>query len=222
VGRDGKAGMRVMNVARWVIVGGLSWAVVGCSTPTKLEGVSSKAAAGGAGYRRPLVCGVGRSPEVRRRVEEAFKKELNDRGVDAVPSIDYVPETQQANEQMLATVVRNSKADAILLTRLAKVERRADVDATVAPRATVPPGGAKGYYGIYAWAWGGVYDPPQVYAVDSVVLETFLIDTRTSAVVWSGATRVMDPTRVKQDAAVMAKHVVGDLVKREWVSGAPR
>jgi hypothetical protein len=217
--------MRVLSVVRWVIAGGLSWAVAGCSTPTTLEGVSSDPeAAGGSGYRRPLVCGVGRSPEVRRQVEEAFKKALNDRGVDAVPSLDYVPETQQANEQTLAAVVRNSRADAILLTRLAKVERRADVDdAAGRPRAAVPPpGGAKGYYGIYAWAWGGVYDPPQVYAVDSVVLETFLIDTRTSAVVWSGATRVMDPAKVPQDAADLAKQVVGDLIQRGLVPGAPR
>ena len=174
-------------MSRWVIVGGLSWAVVGCSTPTKLEGVSSKAAAGGAGYRRPLVCGVGRSPEVRRRVEEAFKKELNDRGVDAVPSIDYVPETQQANEQMLATVVRGQQGG------------RNPVDAAGEGRAAGgrgrhrcaagcgPAGRGEGVLRHLRLGVGRRVRPAQVYAVDDVVLETFLIDTRTSAVVWSGA-----------------------------------
>lgn len=208
---------------------GVCLAVAGCSTPTKLESAAGAPAGGGAGasYRRPLVCGVGRSPEVRRQIEEAFKKELNARGVDAVPSLDYLPETRLANEQTFSAVVRNSKADAILLTRLAKVERRADAEAAGAaggakPEASPPPGDAKGYYGIYAWAWGGVYDPPQVYAVDSVVLETFLIDAKTSAVVWSGATRVSDPTKVKQDAADVAKGVVGDLIKRGLVPGVAR
>jgi hypothetical protein len=177
-------------------------------------------------YRRPLVCGVARSPEVRRQIEEAFKRELNARGVDAVPSFDYLPETRQADEKLFTAVVTNSKADSILLTRLAKVERRADAQAAGAPRpeASIPPSDAsgRGPFGVYAWAWGGVSDPPQVYAVDSVVLETFLVDAKTSAVIWRGATRVLDPSRVAQDAADVARQVVADLIKRGLVPGVAR
>jgi hypothetical protein len=67
-----------------------------------------------------------------------------------------------------------------------------------------------------------VSDPPQVYAVDSVVLETFLVDAKTSAVIWRGATRVLDPSRVPQDAADVAKQVVADLIKRGLVPGVAR
>ena len=217
--------MRMTGVARLVVgvVLGIA-AGAGCSAPTKLESASGGAAAAGATYRRPLVVGIARSPEARRQVEEAFKKELNDRGVDAVPSLDYLPETRQANERTCEAVVRNSKADAILLTRLAKVERRADAEAAGAARAEAasPPADAKGSFGLYAWAWNGVYDPPQVYAVDSAVLETYLVDARTSAIVWRGATRVSDPTKVRQAATDVAREVVGDLIKRGLVPGVKR
>jgi hypothetical protein len=228
------------TTARLVIGILLGFALAGCSTPTKLESASTAAGAANdpatsanraaaMSYRRPLVCGVARSPEVRRQIEEAFKRELNARGVDAVPSFDYLPETRQADEKLFTAVVTNSKADSILLTRLAKVERRADAQAAGAPRpeASIPPtpsaDAPPGAYGVYAWGWGAVSDPPQVYAaVDSVVLETFLVDARTSAVIWRGATRVLDPSKVPQVATDTAKQVVADLIKRGLVPGVAR
>lgn len=219
--------MQVTRAIRCTLVA-LSLALIGCSTPTTLESSATNPAAGGtsagATYRRPLVCGIARSPEVRRQIEAAFKKELNDRGVDAIPSIDYLPETRQADEKLFTAVLQNSKADSILLTRLAKVERRAAAQSGDAPRpeASLPPADAHGVYGIYAWAWGGVYDSPQIYAVDSVVLETFLIDARTSTVAWRGATRVLDPAKVPQTATDVSRQVVGDLIKRGLVPGVSR
>src|SRR4051794_17098192 len=225
--------MQLVQATRpWLIAITLGFTLAGCSTPTTLESTAASdpaggatAAGAGASYRRPLVCGVARSPEVRSQIEDAFKRELNARGVDAVPSLDYMPETRQADEKMFTAVVQNSRADSILLTRLAKVERRADAQAAGAPRpeaSTPPPPDAHGPYGVYAWAWGAVSDPAQVYGVDSVVLETFLVDARTSAVIWRGATRVLDPSKVKQTAVDVARQVVADLIKRGLVPGVAR
>ena len=225
---------RATTVAQSMFVSiSLGLVLAGCSTPTRLE--SATAANNPAAtenraemsYRRPLVCGVARSPEVRRQIEEAFKRELNARGVDAVPSLDYLPETRQADEKLFTAVVQNSKVDSMLMTRLAKVERRADAQATGAPRveASIPPSPSTaqpGPYAVYAWGWGAVSDPPQIYAVDSVVLETYLVDARTSAIIWRGATRVLDPSKVPQTAVNVAKQVVADLIKRGLVPGVAR
>src|SRR4051812_1357905 len=112
--------MQLIKATRPWFIAITLFTLVGCSTPTTLESTAAHdptggAASAGASYRRPLVCGVARSPEVRSQIEDAFKRELNARGVDAVPSLDYMPETRQADEKLFSTVVQNSKADSILL-----------------------------------------------------------------------------------------------------------
>ncbi|HEY7115604.1 MAG TPA: hypothetical protein VH475_03400 [Tepidisphaeraceae bacterium] len=211
-----------MLVATRIVPLFLLLGVFACSTPTRLESSRPSAAANGKSYRRPLICAVARRPDVRGQVEAAFKAELNARGIDAVPSADYLPETRQADRATFEKVVQNSKSDAILITRLAKVERRNDVTGAAPPAPAPPKPSEPGYFGYYAWAWGGVYDPPQVYAVDAVLLETLLIDPNSSEVIWTGATRVLDPTKIKEDARDLARVVVAELIQKGLVPGVAR
>jgi hypothetical protein len=178
---------------------------------------------GGRAYRRILLFDVSRRPLIRRDIESAFVEQLHARGVDAVASGDYLPETSKAQRDIFEKVLANSRADAVLVTRLADVRRRDEVAA--GPAGSVPalspmPEGVSGLYEYYQWAWDRVYDPPQVLGGEAVTVESRLFDAKDAQVVWAGATRAQELSHdLKKDITALAKAVLSDLVRGGLVAG---
>jgi hypothetical protein len=175
-------------------------------------------------YGRVVTFVVARAPLVRRDVEDAFVAGLNARGVFAVSSSDYLPETRKADRAAFDACLKNTRADAVLITRLARVERRDQ--ASAAPRAQpvppLPPGVAS-LYDYYAWAWGQATELPEVFDVDSITAESRLFDTATGQVVWAGATRAIQRTKnQKNDAGRFAGAVIDELAGLKLVPGPVR
>jgi hypothetical protein len=193
-----------------------------CSSPSPTAVNSwQKEGSAGKAYRRVLVFDVSRRPLVRRDIETAFVEQLNARGVDAVPSADYLPATQKAARELFDKVLANAKADAILVTRLADVRRRDQASEGTAAAVSPLPAGVSGLFEYYAWAWERVYDPPQVHQGDEVVtMESRLFDAKTGEVVWAGATPALQLSKdLKKDATAFARGVLSDLGQKGLVSG---
>jgi hypothetical protein len=191
--------------------------IVGCESNTApVDSVAPIQNASGKTYKRLIIVAAARKPGARKVVEDAFLAECRARGIDAVVSSDYIPETNQAKQDLFDKVITNSRADGLILTKLAKVERRENATGAVAAPMPNPPG-AKTAYDLYAWAWQTVYEPPEVQQADAATLETRLIDTKDAAVAWAGASRVLDTRQFAKDAQDLAKNVLDELAAKGLV-----
>ena len=165
----------------------------------------------GPALKKLLVVGVSNQPVVRRTFEDGFVEQIKAAGVDAVASYTLIPEDGQATEARLTQAVKEAGADGTLITRLVRV----DVATHYSP-AFYPPMGM-GYYGGYAGAWGGYYDPPVMSQTDTVVVETSLFGVNESKLLWSGTTQTFAPSGIKENMPGFAKVIIGALKKDKFI-----
>ena len=78
-------------------------------------------------FRKIMVIGVSKQPSIRRTFEDEFVKQLKATGVEAVPSYLYIPEDGQVDEGRLQAAVKQAGADAVIVTRLVRVEKKTEV-----------------------------------------------------------------------------------------------
>lgn len=163
----------------------------------------------GPPLKKLMVMGISNEAATRRTFEDEFVKDLKAVGVEAVPSYNYIPENGKAEEARVNQAVKDAGADGILITRLVRV----DVNTQVTPAYPV----GMGYYGGYAGAWGGFYDPPMVTQTDTLVVETNLYGIDESHLLWSGTTQTFAPTSLKQEMPGFAKLIIGELQKHKLI-----
>jgi hypothetical protein len=165
----------------------------------------------GPPLKKVMVVGVSSQPALRRTFEDEFVKELKAVGVQGVASYNFIPEDGQAEEARISKAVKEAGVEGVLITRFVRV----DVNTQVTP--AYPPMWGMGYYGGYAGAWGGYYDPPMVSQTDTLVLETSLYGVDESHLLWSGTTQTFAPSNLKQEMPGFAKVVIGALQKHKLI-----
>ena len=182
-----RSSLRILALSLVMVAG-----AVGCTSSTKLVSQWENPQGVPARFARLLVIGVTRQPALRRTFEDQFVARLKAVGVDAVPSYLSIPQDGQVEEARLQEAVRQTGADAILMTRLVSVERKTEVT----PGSYGPVGGFGPVGGMYPWysaGWVGYYDPPRVYQYDVYLSETSLYDVPNNRLVWSGTVETRAP-----------------------------
>jgi hypothetical protein len=142
-------------------------------------------------FRKMMVIGVSKQPSIRRTFEDEFVKQLKVAGVEAVPSYLYIPEDGQVDEGRLQEAVKRANADAVIITRLVRVEKKTEMS----PGFYQP--GPFGFYGGYSAAWLGYYEPPRIYQYDVYISETSLYDM--NQLVWAGTVETTDPGDINKE-----------------------
>jgi hypothetical protein len=165
----------------------------------------------GPPVKKLLVVGVSNQPALRRNFEDEFVKDLKAAGVDAVASYNFIPEGGRAEETRVNQAVKEAGADGVLITRMVRV----DVNTQITH--AYPPTMGMGYYGGYAGAYGGFYDPPMVTQTDTLVVETNLYGVDESHLLWSGTTQTFAPTNLQQEMPGFAKIIIGELQKHKFI-----
>jgi hypothetical protein len=155
-----------------------------------------------------MVIGVTKQAGIRRTFEDEFARQLREHGVEAVPSYFSIPEDGEVSSARLSQAVEKSGVDAVLITRLVKVDRSTQIyPGTYAG----PP--YMGFYGFYSSAWIGYYDPPQIYTYDVVTSETSLLEPKSNQLIWSGTSETFSPDDVKKDTREYAAVIIKALAK---------
>ena len=154
-----------------------------------------------------VVVGVSKQASVRRVFEDEFAAQLGSRGIDAVPSYTLIPEDGPVEEQRLRGAVESADTDAVIITRLVKVEKRIYLSPSY-PRTmyAYPPY----YYGYYSRAWVGYYEPA-VREYEVVTAETTIYARGRAEPVWSGTTETFAPGELKKDTTGFAEVVMDAL-----------
>jgi hypothetical protein len=159
-----------------------------------------------ARFSRILVIGVSSQPSIRRAFEDEFVARLDAAGVDAVPSYRFIPEDGRVDEARLQEAVRRANADAVLVTRLVRVDKKTQVSPGVYYPA---PALGMGFYDGYSAAWLGYYEPPRIYQYDVYISETSLYDMTKNQLVWAGTLETKAPHNLDTEI----KHYVNTVVK---------
>ncbi|MBI2368436.1 MAG: hypothetical protein HYV01_25985, partial [Deltaproteobacteria bacterium] len=118
----------LMGIPPGRIVGSLIAAALllgGCAT-TQIINQWSNPSYAAVSFKRILVIGVSKQTSIRRTFEDEFVAQLRAAGADAVPSYEFTPEDGPVEESGLARAVKQAGADAVITTRLVRVERKAE------------------------------------------------------------------------------------------------
>jgi hypothetical protein len=145
-----------------------------------------------------LVIGVARSDTMRRLFEDTFSRELGAAGIRATPSYSSIPPGQGGQAQ-LGELVQSTGSQAVLATRVQRVEDRINVS---------PGPYVGGFYGWYGGAWAST---PEVTETTLVTLETSVWDARSDRLVWTVTTRSVANSDIPKATEALAKTLIPKL-----------
>ena len=169
-----------------------------------------------ASFKRIMVIGISKQTSIRRTFEDVFVAQLKAAGTDAVPGYEFIPEDGPVEESRLAQAVEQAGADAVITTRLVRVERQADYLA--GPYGPYP---GFGYYRWYSTAWVGFYEPPRLHFYDIYISETSLHDVRKDRLVWSGTAKTTKLDDIGNEIQEFVEVVIRALREKNLLAKAP-
>jgi hypothetical protein len=151
-------------------------------------------------FKKVMVIGVTKQASIRRAFEDEFVAQLKVAGVNATPSYLYIQQDGPVGEAVLKQALKEAAADAVIITRLVRVQQTTEI--APAPAMPVHP--------LYTAAWNDYYEPPIVYRSEVYTCETSLYDTTKNQVVWKGTaqTETQDGNigqEIKDYAEIMIK-----------------
>jgi hypothetical protein len=164
----------------------------------------------GKKFNRVLALGLSDKTAVRADFEDALAAQLTQTGVTAIAgnSILLRPESTQMDLNYLKIQVREHKIDAVVVSRLIKVENK----------VTYIPGGPyvspfpyyNTFYGYYRAVYPVVYSPDYLREEKKVRIETNFYSTTSpdGDLVWTGVTDTFNPSNVKKSINALVKLVV--------------
>jgi hypothetical protein len=193
------------SLARYAAAAAAACVVAGCASTSLVSQWRNAEAAGGP-YRKVFLVAVAKAENPRRLAEDAFAKNLAELGVAPVASYSAMPEAGEVSQERVEKALAGSGADAVLVSKLAKVETR-----TITTPGSFYP--STTFYGHYRTAWSGYYDPPMTYQSDVFTMEVRLFDAKSGALVWAGTTETADPGDPAKEIAGFARLIAQHLRK---------
>ena len=207
-----------MKIPPGRIVGSLIAAALllgGCAA-TQIVNQWSNPSYAAVSFKRILVIGVSKQTSIRRTFEDEFVAQLKAAGTAAVPGYEFIPEDGQAEEPRLTQAVKQAGADAVITTRLVRVEKKAEyIPGTYGPY----PG--FGFYRWYSSAWVGFYEPPRLRFYDIYISETSLHDVRNDRLVWSGIAKTTQLGDIRQETKEYVEVVIAALREKNLLVTTP-
>jgi len=211
----------LMKIPPGRIVGSLIAAALllgGCAA-TQIVNQWSNPSYAAVSFKRILVIGVSKQTSIRRNFEDEFVAQLRAAGADAVPSYEFTPENGPVEESRLARAVKQAGADAVITTRLVRVERQAEyIPGTYGPYGPYGPYPGFGYYRWYSNAWVGFYEPPRLRFYDIYISETSLHDVRNDRLVWSGIAKTTQLGDIRQETKEYVEVVIAALREKNLLA----
>jgi hypothetical protein len=169
----------------------------------------------GPHFHRILVLGMSAKPGIRADFEDALSKLVARDGVEAIPgnTILLRPEDTKLDLNYLKTQIREFKIDAVIVSRLVKVE----TNVTYIPGQPymMPYPYYNSFYGYYGAVYPVVYSPDYLREDKTVRVETNVYDTRTpeAKIVWTGTSDTFNPRSADKAIDGLTKLIVKELHK---------
>jgi len=201
---------------RWALVIAviLAGATLANGKSTKLVASWKNPQYSGPTFHRILVIGMSAKPGVRADFEDALSKLVARDGVEAIPGNTILLRSEGTTLDLdyLRTQVKEFKIDAVIVSRLVKVDK----NVTYIPGQPYVP---YPYYGSFYGYYGAMY--PVVYSPDYLREDTTVrVETNVYAVrgtdgepVWTGVSDTFNPSSADKVIEGLSKLVVKELQK---------
>jgi hypothetical protein len=169
----------------------------------------------GPRFHRILVLGMSAKPGVRADFEDALSKLVASNGVEAIPgnTILLRPEDTKLDLNYLKTQVKTFKIDAVIVSRLVKVEKQT----TYIPGSAyaVPYPYYSSFYGYYGAVYPVVYSPDYLREDTTVRVETnvYAVTSGEGELVWTGVSDTFNPRSATKAIEGVSKLIVKELQK---------
>ena len=169
----------------------------------------------GPRFHRILVLGMSAKPGVRADFEDTLSKLVARDGVEAIPgnTILLRPEGTHLDMNYLKTQIRDFKIDAVIVSRLVKVES----STTYIPGQAyvVPYPYYRSFYGYYGAVYPVVYSPDYLSTDTRVRVETnvYASTAPDGELVWTGISDTFNPSSADKVIDGLSKLLVKELQK---------
>lgn len=192
----------------------LAGATLANAKSTKLVASWKNPQYSGPTFHRILVIGMSAKPGVRADFEDVLSKLVARDGVEAIPgnTILLRPEGTKLDLGYLKTQVKEFKIDAVIVSRLVKVDK----NVTYIPgQAYVPYPYYGSFYGYYGAVYPVVYSPDYLREDTTVRVETNVYAVRGTdgELVWTGVSDTFNPSSADKAIDGLSKLVVKELQK---------
>ena len=170
----------------------------------------------GAKPKRVLVIGMSEDPTIRADFEDDMADALSKDAIEVIPGNHILlrPDSPEMDENYLKGQVRDHKIDAVLVTRLIKLDK----STTYVPGASyaVPYTYYNSLWGYYGPVWRQVYTPGYLRNDTSVRIETNFYSTATEGaeLIWTGTSESFNPRSAKDTIKGVVKLVAKELTKK--------
>ncbi|ARN22205.1 hypothetical protein [Piscinibacter gummiphilus] len=157
----------------------------------------------GPPLRKVLVLAMSGSDANRRIFEDGVAQALRAAGTEATPAYTLLADSGHIPPEKIKAALSRSGAEAVLITRLLKVDRQVNVS----PAGPAPMMyGRGGFYGWYGGAWGGV--PATIDTYNVLTLETTLWDMRADKALWTATSEGTEVRDMNKATADLSKALV--------------
>lgn len=169
----------------------------------------------GPAFHRILVLGMTAKPGVRADFEDALSKLVGRNGIEAVPgnTILLRPEDTKLDLSYLKTQVGEFKIDAVIVSRLIKVDKSVTY-IPGQPHMPYPYYGS--FYGYYGAVYPVVYSPDYLREDTTVRVETnvYAVTSGEGQLVWTGVSDTFNPSSADKVIDGLSKLIVKELEKQ--------
>jgi len=167
-----------------------------------------------AKFHRVLVLGMSAKPGIRADFEDALSHLVTQTGVEAVPgnTILLRPEDTQLNLDYLKSQIKEFKIDAVIVSRLVKVDK----NVTYVPGEPLMPYPYYGsFYGYYRAIYPVIYSPDYLREDTTVRVETnvYSVASGEGQLLWTGVSDTFNPSSAKKVIDGLSKLIVKELQK---------
>jgi hypothetical protein len=172
----------------------------------------------GTHFKNILVLAINGRSEIRADFEDSLSQKIARPGIQAIPSYSLLPRPNATPIDMnqLRDVVRGQQIDAIVASRLVKLDR----SVTVIPgQAYSPFPYYRTFYGYYGAVYPVVYAPDYLRVDKVAQIETNFYSTAMpdGELIWTGTSDTVNPKSAEKAADALAKLIVQELEKNKII-----
>ncbi|HAG96126.1 MAG: hypothetical protein CMK83_15585 [Pseudomonadales bacterium] len=159
-----------------------------------------------AEQRKVLVVTLASTETIRKAFELAFVKELEENGILAVPSLQWMPDSTQVNRDSLRPIVAQNGITSVLVNSLRGIE----TSKTYQPAEQIGPGDNlyRNFDTYMVYSSSGQHETGSYAEMTEYLLETNLFDARNEKLSWSVRTRTTDPTSLEAGVRSVVSKVI--------------
>jgi hypothetical protein len=166
---------------------------------------------------RILVIGMSENPEVRADFEDDLSSSIGGEGLEVVPGY-YILLRQHSAEldpDYLKGQIRDFKIDAVIVSRLVKVDKKTTYIRT--GPYTVPYPYYRQFYGYYGAVYRQVYSPDYLREETTVRVETnfYAAASPSEELIWTGTSDSFNPKSAQKVIEGLVKLIVNELRKQD-------